>query len=323
MSSRKISNLSRQRVNQLLSAVGSGPADGIGQVDFTEYDWNDPHCFNDEQLAKLNGFARRAARAMVTKFSDFCRTRYDVKITSITQHFAGEYLKKALGAERNDFFILFGTAPERSCGFIGIPEKTAGDWTRQLLGDSEPRDDSGRELSTLEESLLTDVTSALIEAFSESEAAFNLSLTGDLVKGMVPLDLKPTDEICRISFDVRKADSEEGSTAYLMIPCGELAPVTGKVTRINDGFPTNDVASAILEHLHEMTVSVTSQLDTAVLTFEEVMNLRVNDMLLLDRNVDEPIDIVLQGRSILNGRPAKSAGKYAVVITNMSNGNSD
>ncbi len=323
MSSRKISNLSRQRMNQLLSAVGSGPADDTAQMDFTEYDWNDPHYFNDEQLVKLNGFAQRAARAMVTRFSDFCRTRYDVKITSITQHFAGEYLKKALEIEQQDFFVLFGTAPERSCGFIGIPDKTAGDWARQLLGDSEPQDDSGRELSTLEESLLMDLTSALIEAFSESEAGFNFSLTGNLKKGMLPLDLKPTDEICRISFDVGKADSEEGSTAYLMIPCGELAPVTGKVVRVHDGFSANDITSAILEHLQEMTVSVTSQLDTAVLTFEEVMNLRVNDMLLLDRNVDEPVDLVLQGRPIFSGRPAKSGGKYAVVIADMSNGNTD
>jgi len=323
MSNRKINNLSRQRVQQLLSAVGSDPAEDTAQVDFTEYDWNDPHYFDGEQLAKLNGFAQRAAKAMVTRFSDFCRSRFDVKITSITQHYAGEHLDNVLDGEQQDFFVPFGAAPERPCGFIGIPEKTARDWARQLLGDSEPQEDSTMELSSLEESLLMDLTSALIEAISECEAAFNFSLTGNLIKGMLPFNLPATEELCRISFDVRKADSEEGSAAYLIMPCGELAPVTGKAVRAADGFSANEVTRAIIDHLQEMTVSVTAQLDTATLTFEEVMNLRVNDMLLLDRTVDEPIDLVLEGRPVFSGRPAKSSGKYAVVISAMLSGDTD
>ena len=320
MSSRKINNLSRQRVNELLSAVGSGPAEDIAQVDFTEYDWNDPHYFNGEQLAKLNGFAQKSARAMVTRFSDFCRSRFDVEITSITQHFAGEYLNKAVHGEQQDFFVQFGAAPERPCGFIGIPEKTAGAWARQLLGDSESQEDSKMELSSLEESLLLDLTSALIEAFSESEATFKFTLTGNLIKGMLPFNLSATEELCRISFDVRKADSEEGSVAYLVIKCDELALLTDKAVTVTDGFSANEVSKAIVNHLQEMTVSITAQLDTATLTFEDVMNLRVNDMLLLDRTVDEQINLVLEGRPIFSGRPAKSAGKYAVVIAAMSNG---
>ncbi|UCE48638.1 MAG: FliM/FliN family flagellar motor switch protein [Phycisphaerales bacterium] len=320
MSSRETNNLSRQRIHQLLSAVGSDPAEDIAQVDFTEYDWNCPHYFNDDQLVKLDGFVRRAAQAMVKRFSDFCRSRFDVTITSITQHFAGEYLDKALAGEQKDFFVLFGTTPERPCGFIGIPESTAGAWARQLLGDSEPQEGSTRELSSLEESLLIDLMSALIEAFSESEATFNFGLTGNLIKGMPPLSLSATEELCRVSFDVKKADSEKSSTAYLVILCSELTLATGKAVRAADGFSANEISKAIVDHLQEMTVSVTAQLDTIPLTFEEVANLQVNDMLLLDRTVDEPIELVLNDRPIFSGRPAKSAGKYAVVITAMSNG---
>lgn len=320
MSSRKINNLSRQRVRRLLTAVGSDPGEDIAQVDFTEYDWNDPHYFDGEQLAKLNGFAQRAARAMAAKFSDFCRSRFDVTITSITQHFAGEYFDKALSGEQQDLFVPFGAAPGRPCGFIGIPEKTAGDWARQLLGDSETRDESTRELSSLEESLLIDLTSALIEAFSESEATFNFSLTGNLIKGILPLSLSATEELCRISFEVKTADSEESSAAYLIVPCGELTPITGKAVRAADTFSASGVSNAIINHLQEMTVSMTAQLDTTTLTFEEVMNLRVNDLLLLNKSVDETIDLVLEGQPIFSGRPAKSAGKYAVVIAAMSNG---
>lgn len=323
MSSREINTLSRQRMQKLLGAVGSEPAEEAAQVDFVEYDWNDPHYFNAEQLAKLDGYAKRAAQAMAGRFSDLCRSRFDVKITAVTQHFAGEYLDKTKDGEQKDTFVLFGPAPERPCGFIGIPEKTAGAWARQLLGDSEPQDNSIRELSSLEESLLADLTSALIEAFCESEPAFNFSMTGNLTGEIPRLNLSATEELCKISFEVKKTQSEAVSAAYVVMPCGELAPVTGKAVRANNVFSSNEISKAIAEHLQGMTVSVTAKLDTVTLTFEEVMNLQVNDMLLLDKTVDEPVELVLEGRSIFCGRPAKSSGKYAVLITSKSNEDTD
>ena len=168
MSSRAGNSLGRKRVEQLLRAVGSQPAEDAAHVEFAEYDWHDPHFFNGRQLAKLDSFARSAARAMATKFSDFCRSRYDVTITSITQHFAGEYLAEASQREQSDCSVRFGPTPEHPCGLIGMPEQTASAWARQLLGDSESGEESSRALSSLEESLLLDLASALVEAFSQS-----------------------------------------------------------------------------------------------------------------------------------------------------------
>jgi flagellar motor switch protein FliM len=319
MSSRAGNSLGRKRVEQLLRAVGSQPAEDAARVDFAEYDWNDPHYFNGEQLAKLDSFARSAAQAMATKFSDFCRSRYDVTITSITQHFAGEYLGKASEGEQNDYSVPFGATPERSCGLIGMPEQTASAWARQLLGDSESDEESSRALSSLEESLLLDLTSALIEALSESSSACSFCMAGDLVKGPLPVDAAATEEICRISFDVKKADAEEGSAAYFVIPCKELAPATGKTVPGGE-FSVNEISTAILDNLQEVKVTVTAQLDSAKLTFEELINLRVNDMLLLDKTVAEPIELIVEGKTLFSGRPAKSTGKYAVVVAAVLDG---
>jgi flagellar motor switch protein FliM len=45
------------------------------------------------------------------------------------------------------------------------------------------------------------------------------------------------------------------------------------------------------------------------------MGLRPGDILLLDKKVDEPVELIIQGQTFFRGRPAKSAGRYAVVIT--------
>jgi len=44
----------------------------------------------------------------------------------------------------------------------------------------------------------------------------------------------------------------------------------------------------------------------------------VGDILLLDKKVNESIELVVSGQIAFRGRPAKSAGKHAVVITGLS-----
>ena len=319
MSNRAANSLGRKRVEQLLRAVGSQPAEDAAQVEFAEYDWHDPHFFNGRQLAKLDGFARSAARAMATKFSDFCRSRHDVTITSITQHFAGEYLAEASQGEQSDCSVRFGPTPEHPCGLIGMREQTASAWARQLLGDSESGEESSSALSSLEESLLLDLTSALVEAFSRSNPAFSFCIAGDLVKGPLPIDVAATEEICRISFDVKKVDADEATVAYFLIPCRELAPAAGKTVPGGE-FSANEISAAILDNLQEVKVTVTAQLDSTKLTFEELVNLQVNDMLLLDKTVGEPIELIVEGKTLFSGRPAKSTGKYAVVVAAVLDG---
>ncbi len=61
-------------------------------------------------------------------------------------------------------------------------------------------------------------------------------------------------------------------------------------------------------------VTVTAQLASTALSFGEVMNLQVDDILLLDKKVDEPAELMIDGRTVYCGWPTKSAGKYALTI---------
>jgi flagellar motor switch protein FliN/FliY len=97
--------------------------------------------------------------------------------------------------------------------------------------------------------------------------------------------------------------------------CSELTPIAGRTAQDSGGFSTEDISKVILGHLQEMPVLITSQLASAVLSFEELMNLQADDILLLDKRVDQPVELIVDGRTVYYGRLAKSAGKYAVTIT--------
>ena len=320
MSGRGTDNLSREKIHQLLIAVGSEPKEDSTQIEAAEYNWHEPHYFSSEQLVKLDDFAARLSTAMAKKFSDFFRSQFDVTITSTTQHFADEFLSQPSDGKQKDYYLAFGTDQDHLCGLIGIPEQTAVIWATQLLGDSESEKDSGKVLSQLEESLLSDLASALVELFAGLYTTCDFRPAGSIVREQWPLELHGPEEVCRICFGVKKTDSEKDSEAYLLISCDKLMPVVGTTTQATGKSSADDISKAILEHLQEMPVLVTAQLASAVLTFEEMMNLQVDDILLLNKRVDQPVELIVGGRTVYYGWPAKSAGKYAVTTTATASG---
>jgi flagellar motor switch protein FliM len=64
-----------------------------------------------------------------------------------------------------------------------------------------------------------------------------------------------------------------------------------------------------------MPVLITGQLASTMLSFEEIMDLQVNDIVLLDKRIDQPVELIVDDRTIYYGYPAKSEGNYAVKIT--------
>ena len=316
-------SMSREKIQQLLMAVGSEPAEDTTQIEATEYNWHEPHYFNNEQLVKLGYFTEAAAGAMAQKFSRFCRGEFNVTVASTTQHYVHEFLNTLSDSEQKDYYIPFGAGAEQMCGLIGIPEQAAHSWAKQLLGDSESEKEPEGDLSQLEESLLLDLVSALLEAFSDDNKSFDLNSAKSIVKGQWPLEIEGTEVLCKITFDVKKGDSEKSSEIYFLILCSKLVSAAGKAEQDSADFSAEDVSKTILGHLHEMPVLITGQLASTVLTFEEIMDLQADDILVLDKRIDQPAELIVGGRTFYYGYPVKSAGKYAVTITNMAAGFSD
>ena len=317
MSSTLTNNLSRKKIQQLLAAVGSKPREDTTQIEAAEYDWHQPHCFNGDQLNKLNNFTRKTATALSEKFAALCHSDFNVTIASTTQHFAYKFIHQLSDSEQGNYYLAFGPDEEQGphqCGFISIPLQTATVWATQLLGDSESEKDSSKNLSQLEESLLLDIARSLVETFSDSCDNCDFHPARSLVREQLPIELQGTEELCKITFSVQNADSENSYEAHFVIICDKLEPVVGKTIQAAGRFSDEEISKAILDHLKQMQVSVTAQLARTIFTFEEMMNLQTDDVLLLDKGINELVELIVEGRELFRGRPAKSAGKRAMVI---------
>ena len=315
MSNAPANSLSREKIQQLLAAVGSGPKEDTSQMEAVDYDWQQPHYFSSEQLKRIDDLTKEAAKEMAEKFAKFCNNEFDVTVVSTTEHFAAQLRARDLESKQANYYLPFGSEQDHPDGLISIPAQTAFIWATQLLGDSESEEDSERDLSQLEESLLLDIASALLGAFSSSFETCDFQPEESFIKRPLPLELQGTEALCKITLQVKKSGQENSSEAYILILCDKLQTMLGKNVQAVDKSSAEDTSKAIFDRMQQMPVSVTAQLASTMITFEEIINLRPDDILLLGKRIDEPIDLIVDNRVVCHGWPAKSDGRYAVVIT--------
>jgi flagellar motor switch protein FliM len=312
--SNSVSNSSgRQKIQRLLASIGSRPQKEAAQIDAVEYDWRQPHYFSSEQLKRLDGFTAKVAQACLNRFNELYHSDFKVAVISTTQHFAGELAVS--GNIRSDYCLAFGADENQIFGYVGIPAKTAIIWTTQLLGDNKSEEDYNRDLSQLEKSLLLDIAAGVIDAFSDSYENQNLRTTAKLIKGQLPVKLRGDEELCKITFRVEKSGTGNASEVYFLIFCDKLKKVTEQNVQAGANTSAKDIAKTMLSHVGKVPVTITAKLASTEITFEEITNLNVDDILVLDKKLSMPVDLIIGGRTLFRGWLAKSDGRQAVVIT--------
>jgi flagellar motor switch protein FliM len=353
MSDIPANGLSREKIRQLLAAIGSQPVQDEAQGEVTDYDWHQPHYFSCGQLDMLNNFVKKIADIIGEKFAVLYRSDFNVTVTSVTQHFAGNLFEQLLNGEQINYYLAFGSSREDLFGFVSVSEQTAATLVTELLGEAESKptkdakesdsqESQSKPLSQLEESLLFDIAEVCVESlaislrsYKSGTIVFNVLPGEAVVKGRMPIELQGIEEVCKIVYSIEKAapsaspetgsdDKKQSFDVSFIIPCSKLVhywPVVRSTTETSSKPSADDNSKAILNHLKEMPVTVTAQLGTTMFTFEQVTCLDPCDILLLDKTIDEPIELIVEERTVFRGQLVKSSGQYAAVITEISEGN--
>jgi flagellar motor switch protein FliM len=308
-------SLTKDKIQQLLAAVGSQTDSEEPQPEVTELSWSEPHCFNNCQLESVNNFTNQVSELIAEKFKAACHCDFNVTINSTSQCYADEFLTQIQSSEQKNYYLAFGIEPENFSALLGMSMSTAVCWTNLLLQDAEADDNADRELSELEESFLHDISSVIIKAVCDAYPNSEFLIDDKVIHLQLPVSFESTEQLYKIDFTLEQPDSKKTSQAFVVIPCRLLNPVAGKPVDLKSVFSSEQISQVMLEHIQELPINVWAQLGSARLTFGEVMNLNSSDILLLDTTVDEPALLFVNGVERFQCQPAKSNGNFAVVIT--------
>lgn len=307
-----VDTLSKEKIQQLLAAVGQRSGQPVDtDIEAVEYDWRQCQYFDLAQCRRLEEFAAQLAEQCAQVFTRLFNGPYEVTVVEASQNFAKDLFDPQ--AESTDCRVAFGPGPADAFGVLSVTRPTALNWTSRLLGGGETADED-RELSTLEASLLLDVAAGLTNAFSQAYPPANVSPAASIACGTLPLPWEGDDELYKITMDAKAQEAENGSRVEFVMQCASLEPVAGKNAAQQTTLSPAQVEKAILTHLHDIPVAITAKLGTVKVDVGAVMGLEVNDILILDKKINEPVELLMNGKPFHRGRPAQADGCYAVAI---------
>jgi flagellar motor switch protein FliM len=321
MKTASFDSLSNEKIQQLLAAVGSAGQNQSDKIDAPEYDWRQPRYFNASQVSKLEELASKTAEAIALKFSDLYHAEFKVTASPASQHYGEQFLDAATIEKLNEYYFPFGISADTQCGVVAIPFKTAAGWAMQLLGDTDSEKNIDKPLSELEESLLLDIAWAILNAFTDSHGSNKFAIDQSFNLGKMPLTPQPTDILCKFAFHVEKAGSSSPSDAYILIACNMLEAAVGSVEKAAAKISSEDLYKTLLSNIQDVPVSINIRFASTMLTFKEAMDIEVNDVVMLDKFVNEPVELIVEGRTALKGKPSQTDGAYAVFITEVVSNN--
>jgi len=314
--------LSSQKIRALLAAIGSRPAEADEKpIEVQPYDWNQSRYFNRKQLTRLQQFAEQVASATADRLAGIYHTVMEVELISLSQHFASDCISSQQDAEQELYYLAFGEdVNQPAWGTVAIPAQSAAALIMQLLGDNQAEPTDSHQLSRLEQSLLSDIAAAVVGAIASCLSQISAVVIGSVGKTHDAFEPDPAEDLCKITLRVKQAGTDSASELVVLMLSQKLNAVAGAVGQNTIDSAGQQAQQAILAHLHQMPICIRARLAQKVLTFQQVMDLEVGDVVVLSKPIDEPVELLVDDRVVLRGWPAQSQGRYAVVVSETAAG---
>ncbi|MCF7972278.1 MAG: FliM/FliN family flagellar motor switch protein [Phycisphaerae bacterium] len=299
-------------MQQILAAIGSRPEPNeIDEAALDQYDWNQIRYFDTAQIQAVTDFGEKVTPLLACALKRAFRNDFVVELTTIHQTTAAQYKDKAL---KTHAFLAFRTDDKTLQGTLALPTATTQDWQTRLLGDASNPGES-RSMSPLEVTLLSDVAVSLVEAFSAG-SPYDLVALPPLSVAHMNTPLVDTDELCTLTFRFRnpKASEDTAQEMTLVMPCVQLGRSLEGMTQTASP-SQGQLAETMRQHVNHVPLSVTAEFASVQLTLEQAMDLHVGDVLLLGKDLDDPVALKVDDRLVFYGIPVQCEDHYAVKIT--------
>lgn len=126
----------------------------------------------------------------------------------------------------------------------------------------------------------------------------------------------PVDVVIKVEF-VLEIEGKQ-CRAFLCIPYGTVEPIKEKLySAFSADRDELDIKwlERLKERLKEIPVTVTGRLGDTRVTVQDVLDMKVSDVIILNQRVDEDINILVEGAQKFKGRFGVYKGSYALKIT--------
>lgn len=317
--------LSQNEIDDLLSALSSGEVDVKDIEDekkdkkVRKYDFTRPDKFAKDQLRTLEIIHENFSRLLNNFLSGYLRSYIEVDVLSVQSLIYNEFSNSIanpaiLGIV--DFEPLDGQI------IIDVSSDIAFTMIERVLGGAGGGLTETRPLTEIEMTLLRNILVKFINLLKEpwgNIIEISPKLEGIETNSQFAQIVSPSESIALITFNLRIGETE--GMINICIPHYVIEPILPNLS--SRLWFSNSVKKAVtpeekhaLEHgITQLGVDLTTMVGGTSISVIEFLNLRIGDVLVLDKPVEEDFDIYVEKELKFKGRPGASNKKIAIKIT--------
>jgi len=303
-----------QTILEQLTAAAGTKKPAAPAADAADFDWRKARFFNAAGQQQLHRFSGELCLQIAAAFQRLFHCDFEVTVASFEQYFAGSL--PVVESDKTGCIAELCRAQQK-IAMLTIPMASALSWTTRLLGDQSSADTQDRQLSHLETMLLVDVANSIIEPLQACSALKDINWPAAFTRGKAALELPDDREVCTIIFDIKPAQQDQPACqTSLIVPCDTLAqiagiPVTGRESA------KKDCTKLVMTHINRQTIEEKSRFSTTLMSLKDLWSLSAGDILVLDKKVNEPMDLLIGKQEVFRGTLAGIGSNKAVVITEL------
>ena len=319
--------LSQAEVENLLSAM-DGEAEEtlvdapLGAVrsreKVTVYDFKRPERVGKEQMRALQTMHEGFGRNFGAAISALLRTMVDVKLTSVDQLTYSEFV---FSLENPTCFNLINASPLEGQLILDINPSILFPIIDRLLGGSTTSSAPARRpLTEIELRLVTRITDLFLNEMQHAwENVLLLDLSVERVESNPQLvQIIPANEVViLVSFELTVGETR--GMVNLCIPFNSIERISHKLSSnswvsYSKRPPTRESIQLVTSRIAEAPVELVVELAETTITTADLIGLRVGDIIASEKDIQEPLTVLVEGRPKFAARPGQFKGRKAIEI---------
>lgn len=288
-------------------------------VDVTGYDFKRPKRVSKDQIRALGGIHDDFARSFGASLSGFLRTIVDVHVVAVEQVMYSEFIQSL---PNPTCFVILQANPLEGQMFLEFSPLIVYPIIDRLLGGSGsdaliPQ----RPLTSIEWRLMGRLIDRAVEHLGDAwrnltDAKFEVMET-ESNPHLVNI-VAPTEVVIFITYELKMGSA--AATMSMCIPFNAIESVLGKLAQqswlgYRPKAASEQQQRCLLRNLRRSSVGVTAYLGHARIRLSDLRSLRVGDLIVLDKPVEKPLVLQIEGRNKFAGTAGVFRGRKALRLT--------
>lgn len=326
--------LSQNEIDALLSAISTGEMDAEelkkeeSERKVKVYDFKRALRFSKDHIRSLTRIHENFARLLTTYFSAQLRTYVQISVASTDQIPYEEFIRSI---PKMTILNVFEVPPLDGRIIFEINPNIAYAMLDRVLGGQGSSINKVENLTEIETRIMTQLFERAVENLREAWstiADIETELTDFEVNPQFLQTVSPNETVVVISFNTVIGDTT--GMINICIPHVVLEPMIPKLSvrywmQPNTKPKNVEETEFIRKRINTTNLNVIAELGKTTISINDLLNLDVGDVIVLDKNNDQPLDIKIGESYKFNAQPGVVGKKIAIQILDelKGGGNSD